>query len=365
MANWTLKVHPKVAGRINPVEQPIKTTGGTPATDEPQEEIQQDQTKPVTSHTRTAGEFVAEAERKENQMAQKQADAAAGAPAEAAPDTNVDADAMGGVVTPSNEEASKADAQVTVGEKGGTGVEDVSADQEETNLTGSGEAGGFDDTKTTDDSGPTATFPDGSSQVERQADPVSGDVFPASAEGVHSSTEHMALDAEAFPKDDEGLGGGSAIKGVQPADPVGVADQRVNVLQPTTSPENNSGATTTWTGTDGSKVERQVDPVTRETLEGNEGVTKNTHIISAFKLADLEVELGLIDARQKYDRVAQLEAESPEALDASLEYAQRVKTAGLKRQVREARRLPSLGRGAKKEASKSETQELGDEALYL
>lgn len=285
----------------------------------------------------------------------KTADAASGAPADAKADANVDTDAVGGVMDASNEEASKADAQVDVEAQGGTGVEGVAADS-----TVSVDQG--DEHSKNIESIPTKTFDDGSSAVERQADPVGGGAYPSEG-GITSAWQVTATDPAPFPKDDGGLSGGGANPGTQPADPVGKPDERVNVLDPTTSPENNSGDTTTWSGTDGNGVTRQQEPVTNETLEGEDLVNLSprgssvTHIYAAFKLADLEIDLGLTDASRKYERVAELEQQSPEKLVASLEYAQRVKTAGLsKGSVRTAKKLPSFARSAStKESTEKES----------
>jgi len=372
MAKWRVELHPKtaakVAGRINPVEKPL-TPGVPPATDEPQEESLSDANAP-TQRIRTARQVI-EAARKEKEM-NKEAEAATGAPDAASPDKNVEVDAgAGGVMDPSNEQASKADRQVDVDSKGGTGVENVSADEENAKLQGSGEAGGYDDTTTTDDSGPTATwdvaYDSAAGAVETQASPVDGGPFPPSDEGVTAvaSTQRQALDSEPYPKDDGGLSGGSPVKGQRPEDPSVQPQQRDNLMKPRTSPDNNSGPTKTWSGTDGnqgsgSAVEVQADPVTNSTLEGSEGVT--SRVFKAFKLADLEVELGLTEKSAKYERVSQLEAQSDEAVQAALDYAERVRKAKVLNSSKEAKRMPSLSQP--REASKKSSQE-SDEQLFL
>jgi hypothetical protein len=93
-------------------------------------------------------------------------------------------------------------------------------------------------------------------------------------------------------------------------------------------------------------------------------VKKSTHLLSAFKLADLEVELGLLDADRKYARVAELENESPEAVKASLRYAERVRLAGLGRQAKTAKRLPSMTRSASTDKSPTEKPE-SDSSLFM
>jgi hypothetical protein len=72
------------------------------------------------------------------------------------------------------------------------------------------------------------------------------------------------------------------------------------VTQSVTSPENNSGPTTTWSGTDGNGVTKQQDPTTRESIsQGESGMHNSSHIFTAFKLADLEIELGLTRRREE------------------------------------------------------------------
>jgi hypothetical protein len=86
--------------------------------------------------------------------------------------------------------------------------------------------------------------------------------------------------------------------------------------------------------------------------------------MTAFKLADTEIELGLLDASQKYARVAELEKAAPSIVEASLEYASRVKTAGLKKSARTAKRLPSLAREASN-APQTTQADSDDSALFM
>lgn len=270
-------------------------------------------------------------------MSAKEADAASGAPAEATPDKRVDVTGVGGVLDGSNEQASKADGQVDVEGKGGTGVEDVSADKTETLPNSNGEDdAGFNKDKTTDDSGPTKTFDKGNSKVERQADPVGGGVFPSKG-----SSERVALDNSAYPDEDGGLSGGKANQGTQPVDPAGKADKRVNLLEPVTSPENNSGPTKTWNGTDGNGVTKQQPAVTNVPTQSG-GV--KSHVFAAVKLADTEVELGLTSPENKFNRIEELIELSPEELRAESRATDRVKTAGLGKKT--AHRLPSFSKSA-------------------
>jgi hypothetical protein len=369
---WKVSVPARTAGYTNPDQETPVVPGPGASQDEPKGEVTvTDPTTPVTSNVRTAQDFIAAAGARETRRTMsdhKTADAASGAPEVATPDVNVDTDAKGGVMEATNEEASKADAQVDVLGEGGTGVEGVSADSTESVDQGDEHSKNIEEI-------PTKTFDDGSSKVERQGDPVSSEPFPASEDGVKASSWQVeATDDKAYPEDDGGLAGGNAVEGVQPADPVGVPDDRVDVLDHVTSPGNNSGPTKTWSGTDGNGVLQQQEPVTDDTLEGADIVNikgSSTHVFAAFKLADLEVELGLIDPSTKYSRVAELEQKSPEQLSEALAYAGRVKTAGLSKQGQKtARRMPVMGRNAAttKEASQEPTQtsqDVNDSALFL
>lgn len=350
--------------------QPSKETpavpNAKPATDEPKNAtVKQDHAKPVTSHqVRTAEDFLAVADSQRRTMSQHTADAASGAPEAATPDKNIDVDAVGGIIEPSNEEASKADAQIDVVGVGTTGTSDVAADKTESVDQGDEHSKNVEEI-------PTKTWGDGTG-VEKQLDGVTPQVYPAEG-GVTSSWSVTALDSEPYPHEDGGLAGGPYVDGTEPADSVGKADERVNVQEPTTSPSNNSGETKTWSGTDGNKVHRQQDPVTNETLEGDEIVnlspsTSSTHIFAAMKLADHEVELGLTPVTEKYERAAELEKLSPEELQAEARVVSRVKTAGLSRETKAAMRMPALGRNSsvEKEAKdEGPTEFVSDSALFL
>lgn len=361
------EVDTRVAGRINPTEQPITSNG--PATNEPDETIVKDETTPVTSSVRTAEDFIRAAGRnKETNKMEHTADAATSAPPAATPDVNVDTTGEGGVEDASNEQASKADAQVNVLDTGATPVTDVSADQTK----GLPEAGRESDDAGYEDSSqieaiPTKTWHGDAGDSLGQGDPVTGEPFPASEEGVKNSAWIVeGHDDGMYPEEDGGLAGGGAAQGTQPSDPVGKAEDRVDVLDSTTSPANNSGPTTTWSGTDGNGVTRQLDPVTNETLEGDEGVKKGSsaHLLSSFKLADAEIEIGLLDRDKKYERVAELESEEPSIVEAKLAYAQRVKVAGLRRLPRTAHRVPPMSRPTSEKEASTE-QEPQDDPNFL
>jgi hypothetical protein len=344
---WKIELDPRVSGEINIGEKPIVSPNGL-GTNEPTEEtVVSDQTTPVTSSVLTAKEFIEALGRKQaGDKMERVADEVSKDNASAsAADATTNVDGVGAVYEGTNEGASKADAQVAVDSNGvapawnDDPAERVDVEQEGGNV----------------EAIPTQTFPN-----KNQHDPVSSEPFPAADEGVKKSH-----DDSAFPKDDGGLAGGSAKSGTQPSDPMGNAQDRVDVLDHVTSPNNNSGPTDTWSGTNGSGVTKQQPAVTNDTYPSSEeGVKKSTHLLSAFKLADLEVELGLTETERKYARIAELEKESTEAVKASLRYAERVKLAGLGRQAKTAKRLPSMTRSASTDKSATEKPET-DSALFM
>ena len=289
------------------------------------------------------------------------ADAEMSAPAVAKPDHNVNVTDAGGVGGASNEEASKADTQVDVAEIGG--VSGVGVGDEKTVEVAQG-----DEHSKNIEAIHTDTWHGNEGDSLGQESPVSHDPFPASEDGVKSSAWVV-----------------SDVKGTKPADPVGNPDERIEVSHGDAHSitTQDSGPTKTWTGTDGNGVTRQADPVDPQnesfyadqnsTENHPTGVTdndyafgdKSSHLMTAFKLADTEIELGLLDASQKYQRVAELEKAAPSIVEASLNYANRVKTAGLKKSARTARRLPSLVKGASTAAPESTQADSDDSALFM
>ncbi len=347
--SWNVSIPSRVA-------ETIVTPNKGPASDEPVEEVIEDPAKPVTSSVRTAEDFLAAAGAKPRRTKMKRnADAAMGAPEIATPDTNVDADGVGGVMDATNESASKADHQIPVEGIGGT---NPNVDAQDTISVDQG-----DEKSKNIEVIPTKTFGQGGSAVERQADPVSSKPFPSKGSAMGWRIE--ALDSGAFPRTEDSAAGGSASKGTTPADPYGNAMDRVDVTQPATSPSNNSGPTKTWSGTDGSGVTRQQEPTTNQSLEGPDGVKSSARLMTAFKLADLEIELGLLEKQGKYARVEELQGQSDDAVASALAYAEKVKTAGLsKGSPKTASRFPSFARGASVESSKSGKTVTPDEALF-
>ncbi len=267
-------------------------------------------------------------------------------PPGAAADKRVDVEAVGGYIQDSNDAASKPDGKTSPTGIGSTGVEGVEADEHMTLKTapeGSDDSG-FEKGKNTGDSGKTDTW----HGQKRQTDPVTSDVpyWVEESKWSSLSPEHRAAIQRIALDDSRGdiqdIGGGSAVQGVQPIDSVGKADKRVNVLEHTTTPANNSGKTDTWHGTGGNKVNRQQDPVTKDVTK-SDGITSK--VAAIIRLTDVEADMGLLARDDKWTRFAELEAESEESIVSQLHTLARVKTAGLSKTAAVAtgaKRLPSF-----------------------
>lgn len=353
-SSWQVH-HPKLGGRINPVERPLKP-GNLPSTNEPNETIISDQDKPVTN--RTAASMIA-AVNKENNMSRR---IAADAPTQdTKADKRVDVNGVGGVMDASNEQASKPDVDTNVTGKGGitdaSNAEASKPDRTES-LPTAGEGSddsGFNKDKTTDDSGKTRTW-DNSNEP---GSAVTQKAFPTAAQ-----VRQAWGDEKPFPNDETAFGESSGAKGgAEPADPVGKADERVDLLQrvPVGNPQKG---TDQWTGTGGNGVTKQQDPVTRN-VDPNIDVKKMTSVVELFKIADAEVELGLINAEDKYERIAELESASVDEIRATAKVLARVKTAGLSRRTASTSpqgigRVPSM----RPTASTQRTASVVDESIF-
>lgn len=110
---------------------------------------------------------------------------------------------------------------------------------------------------------------------------------------------------------------------------------------------------------------------------GTSGITqhqpggKQSHessILSAIKLADLEVELGLNDAEMKYARVAELEDEDPAIVNAKYETLSKIKEAGLtKKEAGSSKKLasfPSMKGTKEASVASSSTGSVPDDAIF-
>jgi hypothetical protein len=362
---------PKVA-QINKIERPV-LANPRPATNEPKEIIVEDQDKPNTSSIRTASDFVAAAnyDKRKNMETQHIADAMSTAPAVAKPDYSTEVTGVGGVADSSNEAASAAQTQVSVTDIGG--VSGVGTGDEKTVEVAQG-----DEHSKNIEAIHTDTFGAGEGDSLGQHDPVT-DVSSYQVFNSDSATpltmHEPAAKASSWVVSD--------VRGAEPADAVGKPDYRTDVSHGDANSITTQDSGPTATFPDGnSAVTRQADPVTDTSfyddqnskefhptnVESNDyafGKDSSAHIMSAFKLADTEIELGLLDPASKYERVAELENAAPSIVEASLAYADRVRTAGLKKAVKTAKRLPSMAKGAALEAPKSQPEEADDSALFM
>jgi len=373
-AGWT--VSDTKISQINKIERPILPVQTPPASNEPQDYVVKDPQKPVTSSVRTASDFLAAAgNRKRNNMETHIADAMTSAPAVAKPDYNTDVVGTGGVGGASNEDASKADAQVNVTDIGG--ISGVGTGDEKTVEVDQG-----DEHSKNIEAIHTDTFHGDKGDSLGQHDPVT-DVSSYQVFNSDSATpltmHEPAAKASSWVVSD--------VRGAEPSDPIGKADDRISVTDdkgPYAITTQDSGPTATFP--DGnSAVTRQADPVDPSSKSFyhdqnskefyptgvdskdhafGDGNDSTAHIMSAFKLADTEIELGILDASQKYARVAELEKAAPAIVEASLAYANRVKTAGLKKSARTAKRLPSLVREASTAPATTQADS-DDSALFM
>lgn len=287
------------AGKINTVENPIKTTT-KPASNEPQETVISDQTKPVTAAFRTAMDLIQAAQRTGEIMSDQTRVAAEPADSSGKADKRIDVEGVGGVMDASADAASKADKQVDVEGKGGVidaSNAEASEPDEKQSVEETSENAGFDKGKRTQDSGPTRTWTEGGGS---------------------------AVTDKAFAHVTE-----AAKQGVKPEGGSDVQPQRREDVEQESGFSNPQNGTDQWTGTGGNGVTRQADPVTRKVDPNIEQPRKSSHIFSAIKLADTEVAVGLTPEEKKYDRIAELEALTPEELAAEERVVARIKTAGL------------------------------------
>ena len=316
----------------------ITLTASGPQGDEPETEtVTSDQDTPVTAAFRTAKDMIQAAKRnqnKENNMSDQTKVAADPADPSGKAKTQVDVTGVGGVDEASAEAASKADAQTDVTGKGGI----------------------------IEDSNQAASSPDSTQSVEQTSDNAGfqpgGQVGPDTQTFPNTNEPDSAVTDKAFPT--------SANHGVQPVDPVGKAQDRIDVEQP---PHDQVGdRTQTWTGTDGNGVLRQQDPVTNVPTQSG-GVTSGLISLAALKLAETEVELGIISNKDKFNRLAELEDLTDEEIAAEQRALSKVKTAGLSRTASNggvAGRLPSFSRIASDEPTPAQPVDdaLVDSAIF-
>lgn len=306
---FTPRIHPKLAGRINDVERPIQP-GAAPATDEPQEKVIKDESIPVTSHT-AAGliEAAGQHTTQENSMADSRV-AAEPADPSGKPDKRIPVDGVGGFMDANAEASSAPDKRIDPEGKGGFMDADnasASAPDEHQSVEETSENAGFDEGgNKNNNSGPTKTFPNN---------------------GTGAVTD------KAFPT--------AAATGTKPNGGADVQPQRRENLEQGAPSVQTQNGTEQWSGTNGNGVTRQQDPVTK-VVDPNITVSGLTsHIVNVMKLADAEIDLGIIAKEAKYARIAELETENEATIAARLDTYSRVRTAGLKRQVTVSR-MPSF-----------------------
>ncbi len=345
MRTWTPRVHPRLAGRINTEERPLKPVQ-TPATDEPQETVISDEPTPVTSSTRTAADLIADASITTNKLGNGMTDtnrtAAEPADPSGKPDARVNVEGVGGVYKGDNPEAqSKPDVRTDVEGKGGF-MDDSNAEASEPDKR----------ERVGDRQEENAGFQQGGQKGPPTKTWSENNGTRAVTDKVFSNTDHEA-----------------AAQGVKPIGGPDVQPQRREDLEQESGFTNPQKGTDQWTGTGGNKVQRQADPVTKK-VDPNIDVKKSaitSHVVNVFKLADTEIELGITPAEKKYERVAELEAQDEGEISARLDTLSRVKTAGLTRQASkpELKPLPPLQRKASEEAEQTKTSKLDDSRYDL
>ena len=96
------------------------------------------------------------------------------------------------------------------------------------------------------------------------------------------------------------------------------------------------------------------------------GKGRESAVLSAIKLADLEVELGLNEAEMKYARVAELENEEPSIVEAKYETLVKIKEAGLGKKEAPAKKLASFPsfKGVKESSASSTAGGVPDDAIF-
>lgn len=281
--------------------------------DEPNETVTSDQTEPVTSAFRTAKDLIALAAEKRNQetknMSTSNKVAADPADASGKAKKQVDVEGVGGV-DDASPEALGADKQVDVEGKGG--VLDATNEQ----------ASAPDHTDSVEQTSDNAGFQPGGQKGEKTQS------FPEGNNGVTKNAPGVTN--QAYPT--------AAAKGAQPVDPVGKADDRIDVEAP---PHDRVGdSTDQWTGTGGNGVTKQVDPVTNKPTQ-SQGIQSSHVSLAALKLADTEVELGIITKDEKYNRLAALSDLSDLEIKAEERALAKVKQAGFSRTASRSAGLPS------------------------
>jgi hypothetical protein len=153
--------------------------------------------------------------------------------------------------------------------------------------------------------------------------------------------------------------------------------KKVDLLAPIAEPVGPN--TQTWSGGKGDSL-GQHDPVGGDdsnNVGGPMGTPlskgSRTHLLASIRVAEMEVEVGLIGSDEKFERASELEEEETAALDARLDTLSKLKTAGLigrpksKRTVA-ARTLPNMRTASVTRESShvnASTDTLGDAGLFM
>lgn len=101
--------------------------------------------------------------------------------------------------------------------------------------------------------------------------------------------------------------------------------------------------------------------------EANSKDAREPVLISAMRLADLEIELGLQDKEAKYERIAKYEEEGMDAINARMDSLNQVKSSGLtnKKSSSAGSRLPSLRQAhVSNNGTNGNEPEVPDEAVF-
>ncbi len=174
------------------------------------------------------------------------------------------------------------------------------------------------------------------------SDPTASDLGGPIGESL-ASTQKTAEGTDVYTEREPG--NGFPTEGLHPTQVDLLAGLKEEVGEPTK----------TWSENTVNGLE-QAAPVTTE-LNGNDvggpigeaiatAEEAKAQVFKAFKVADAEVELGLIEPDARYDRVSELESTDTASLDAQLETLSKVRTAGLKKtavtQPKGVGRVPSF-----------------------
>lgn len=218
-----------------------------------------------------------------------------------------------------------------------------------------------DEVQRTDDSGPTKTWGDGG----RQHAPVTPEASPKNSGITHKALQILgdpladikSVDVEAPLKQETGPPTSTWGKDeFHVRSDGGVTNEIGNLGGPIgenlpEASEATHGSPDTSGGNLGGPIgDNAADSgAAKHHAPVTKGTSVNTHIFKAFRVAETETALGIIDPDMKIDRAQELaDSETPEQLDARLDTYSKVRTAGLRRTprptTRQASVMPSLQR---------------------